>query len=87
MQLKHEEESQPNQVVATVGEQPQQQHGDEHRRLHEHPTQLVVDGRTPFRVVELAVARINEEEAHEHHHSHHGHDDQEHMKRLYRHFR
>ena len=74
MQLEHEEEGKPDQIVAAVGEQPKQKHGNEHGRLHEHPSQLVVDGRTPFRVVELAVACVNEKEAHEHHHSHHGHD-------------
>ena len=82
VQLKHEQEGQSDQIVATVGKQPKQQHGDKHGRFHKHPPQLVVDCRTPFRIVELAIARIDEIKAHEHHHGYNSHDNQEKMEGL-----
>ena len=77
VQFEKKKEGHAHHVATTVGKEPKQQHGDKHGRLHEYPTQLVVDRWAPFRVVKLAISRIYKEKAHKNNHSHYSHGNQE----------
>ena len=57
-------------------EDPEQKHGYEYRRLHQHPSEAVVDGRSPFLVVGDAISgsdalQGDEDDACQNEHSYH----------------
>ena len=77
MKLEKQKEHQPHRIGPPVGEPPQQKHGHEDRCLHEHPAETVPQSGAPFRLVELPVSGVDEEQADEHHDGDHRHHDQE----------
>ncbi len=80
MQLEQQQEHQPDEVAAPVRQQPERQHHDEHRHLHQEPAPMVVERRPPVGLVELAVTRVDKIQRHENHHGHQGHDDEENIE-------
>jgi hypothetical protein len=65
VELEDEEEDQVWQLELNLRHSPQIEHDKEDRHLHETPTYLVVDSRTPLLRTHLAITSIYEVECYE----------------------
>ena len=77
MALEEDEKCQRSRFECTVGAEPQDAHGDEDGRLHEHPSDLVRNGRPVAGVEQIAVPRLEEVQGDEDNQGQEGHDEQE----------
>ena len=80
MQFEKQEECQTGNVAPPSGKPPEGQHCEENRGLHKNPAEPVVHSRSPFLRIELAIARIDEEEDYEHRHGSYRHCQQKNIK-------
>ena len=67
MKLEKQEEYQAAETVFSLGKEPEQEHRDENRRLHQYPAQLVIQGGSPLFIIKFAVTGIDKMQRYENH--------------------